>query len=831
LLLNQAYQRPQPRDKIRNIALGILISIALGATVSIQQSEQISKVLERNPQLSLLNGVYQNTSTQIRDSKLSSYIQGAVNDSLNNSSDHSLHSIEIEKLLLTDELRSAFSSATVNFLLSFDFTSIHNTLDLSQGFGGATHFLADKVGAIDCVRIDSGHASLSAKRCSAFGNINYISEDIARLNLPEKHYDLILISQLEALNLSKTEHLLLFRRLNNALTEKGVMVASVKNRNRLNKWMSQGSNSIAYHDLYRNECDTDYSETELESAVSAAGFAQSEVYASFSSPGSIKNLFSKAYLTLNPHALNHFNRLGGIDNDRLNEYLLFKNMLSEGRCIFSSASRFLLIAGASEGSRRRLYDNDFAHYSGLGRKPQWRATTECKSGSGIVKKTLVHKHYKSADQDPQPPILLNQVIEPQNFQSGPLLLDKWISALLDANPVDSFNTQVSIYAKWLRTIETEVGFQARAYDLLPFNIIVDQQGHFNSIDPEWVIDADYDAEFIIFRALFWFAFENKALVKPLAKQSGASTIALFILKFMDSVEELNELNKYVEMEEVIQRQIGQHFRNKSVEYALLQTFDGEPAPKRLKPVCQISWSDDAGIVDEHNSVFLVWKSHNQTQTLCVEGPPVLGEKDVLRIDPIADMGIFGFSSMRLLAQDNTVLWELKSSSEIANASQGLNVQPVLEADQNIGHFIALNDDPHFLFDLKTIPHWQDTSKIELTLSLIHNQYYDNALSSLSHGLSEQNVALGKQIGVLDSKQAEIQYLSSKLANIDQHRQALQAGLHQAKIDHEEHNKNLNDALNLQIERNQQLERDPIIKTVLRCKRLLNRVAAKIIPSR
>ncbi len=99
------------------------------------QSEKHSPLLELNPQLNLAGGVYQNTQTQIRDSRLSSYIQGAVNDSLDNAKDHSLYSIDIEKLLLTDELRSAFSPAPTNFLLSFDFSGINKTLDLTQGFG------------------------------------------------------------------------------------------------------------------------------------------------------------------------------------------------------------------------------------------------------------------------------------------------------------------------------------------------------------------------------------------------------------------------------------------------------------------------------------------------------------------------------------------------------------------------------------------------------------------------------------------------------------------------------------------------------------------------
>ena len=410
-----------------------------------------------------------------------------------------------------------------------------------------------------------------------------------------------------------------------------------------------------------------------------------------------------------------------------------------------------------------------------------------------------------------------------------MLLDQWLSALLQPNPVSALKAEVAEYANWLKTFEKEPDFCARAYDVLPFNIIVDSQGQFKTIDPEWVIDTEFDADFILFRALFWFAFENKALMRELAKQSGASTIGLFVLQFMDNLANISELVQYVEMEEIIQRQIGQSFRNKSVEYALLQTFDGEPLVERLQPACQISWRDDAGIVDEHNSVFMLWKASVQEQVLSSKAPSVVSGKNILRVDPIATMGIFQFSSIRLFTEDRTLVWELKSAAEIIEASEGLNVSAIrsVEDEDNVSHFIALNEDPHFLFDLKRVSNWQRISKIEITFALIHNQYYDDALAALSGALSEQNVALGRQIGVLDSKQAEIEYLSSKLKNIDQHRQALQAGMHQAQQAHAEHHKNLSESLNAQTARNQRLENDPLIRTVLRAKRALSWLLRKL----
>ena len=122
-----------------------------------------------NPQLSLASGVYQNTSTQIRESLLSNYIKLAVNDVYHSVADLSLFSIEIEKLLLTDELRAALSPSPANYLLSFNFDSVEHALDLTQDFGGVSHFLADKVSALDSVKVDLGQAKYGV--ISGYNNI------------------------------------------------------------------------------------------------------------------------------------------------------------------------------------------------------------------------------------------------------------------------------------------------------------------------------------------------------------------------------------------------------------------------------------------------------------------------------------------------------------------------------------------------------------------------------------------------------------------------------------------------------------------------------------
>jgi hypothetical protein len=795
-----------------------------------QQAEAPLGLIELNPQLSLASGVYQNTDTQIRDSHLSSYIQGAVNDSYDNANDLSLFSIDIEKLLLTDELRAALSPSPVNFLLSFNFDNIEHCLDLTQDFGGVSHFLADKVSSLESIKIDLGRATLAAKRCAEFSNIKIISEELSQLSFADQGYDLIIVSQLEDLDLCKQGQAALMKTLHLALKKTGRLVVNARNRERLNKWTSPGSDVTAYRELYENEVATDFSESELDSALKTAGFLHWDSYASFSQSRSISNLLSKQYLSSNAHALNHFNRLGGIGNASINEYLLFKNLQQERGDVFDLATRFVIIASASATRSQQLCNSDFAHFSGTGRKPQWRTTTQCAEGSKQVTKTPVHPGFKASDSsNSNAKVSLSQNIDVQDFHSGTLLLDQWLSALLTESPASALKELVTEYSLWLSEFEQKGNLSAQAYDILPFNIIVDESEktrNFNVIDPEWVIDTEISVDFVLFRALFWFAFENKTLLKELAKQTGLSTISLFVLHYMENLNSHIELADLVTMEEDIQRQIGMNFRNKSIENALLQTFDGEPAVAQpLQPACQVSWSDNAGIVDEHNSVFVTWKASSQEQVLSSTAPSYVENKKLLRVDPIASMGIFKFSSVKLLSKGNTPVWQLNSAAEIAKVSQGLNISVSEDSNQE-AYFTALNEDPHFLFDLDGVSNLATIESMEVTFALLHNQYYDASLATLSNAVSEQNVALFRQVGVLDTKQAEIEYLSSKLENIDQHRQALQAGLHQAQTAHQEHSKNLTQALEAQAERIRQLEGNVFIRALFRAKRLASRLLGR-----
>ena len=740
-------------------------------------------LLAANPQLVFANGVYQDTESQVRETSLSHYVRTFARDIFTSADELSLFSIELETLATTDELRQAFSPAPYNFLLALELDEkLSNVLDLSQDLGGVSHYLSSKAVLVDSVKIDIGRANLAAQRCENLKNIQHISEDLAALKFPEHHYDLIILSNLSDLELNRNELPEFLQRLSHSLSKEGCLVFVNENKNRLDKWLSKGPHQIPYQDLYCDSSPINLDHTELMQLLYDSEIAHANYFASFSSANKISNLFAQDYLLNNSNAVNHFNRIGASDNDELNEYLLFKN-LPDQHSYFTSASRYIVIAGSNLASVNALCQNNFTHFPGTGRKAQWRTVTASKRGTNQVSKTPIldeDSRFKLLTESKSEPTLVQDLAIKQ-FHQGPLLLDQWLQKALH-NDVPGLGVLIKEYATWLQALEQQDSFTDTAYDLLPFNIIVDEDKRdrqFKIIDSEWQLKAQYGADFVLFRALFWFAFENRAILKPFANTTKLTSIGLFICHFMDGINAVRDLQEFVELEENIQRQISHNFRKKSVDFALNQLFNSDGLIVQSKqPACQITWGNSDQVFDEANSVFLNWSKSSQNQLLSTE---LLASDHlaVLRVDPIASTGIFQFSTITLRDKGQKIIWQLENIDDIIRNSTQHNLSIVVNKKQT-NSFIALNEDPHFLFDLSSVSNLGKTANIELSFALIHDENYDNALSTLSHIVDEQNSALVEQANGINEKLAQVEVLQAELNHVRSHRAQIKSTLHETQ---------------------------------------------------
>ncbi|MFT5135853.1 MAG: glycosyltransferase involved in cell wall biosynthesis [Arenicella sp.] len=793
-----------------------------------------SKLLELNPQLGLLNDIYQDTSNVFRESMLSNYIQIAVTDVFTAAKDKSLFSLDVETRLQTDELRTVLAANRHNYLLSLNLKGINHALDLSEDMGGVAHFLSDHVNTVDAVKIDCGRTRLAVQRCANKQNICHISHDLEKLVLPTKHYDLIVIAELEALGLKKDDQIPLLAKLQASLSDSGVLIINVRNRERISKWLDSANNlnpeSIAYQDLYSTDFELEFDRKELLDTLASANFSTLDFNATLSQGDRCQNLFSEDYLCSNLNAKNHYYRLGAIENSQINEYLLFKNLDDNRQRVFDRASRFIVFAGSSTSHTRRIYNNDFSHYPGTGRKPQWRALTQRSRSAGQVSKTAVYPDYKVTAPEAGLAATVSQDLSPQVFYKGRLLIEDWIQAVFEKNH-PQLRELIVEYSEYLHDLAKQDNFTKIAYDLLPFNIVLNERGgarQYQLIDTEWSIEGDFGADFVVFRALFWFAFENKALLKGFAEHNNISSIASFVAQYLPAAGYVEELQKMVELEESLQSQIGNDFRAKSVEHALLQSFDGQSQTRDSALQCQVLWGNADGVMDLESAVFCDWEANDSIQTLSIDLPKYTASKPFLRIDPIDGRGIFSISSLALVDAKNKPIHKLETL-EAVKLKASCNNAKVTKTG-----FVALNADPHLVFDMQSVPQIETATSLVVEIALLHDDHYDTALSTLSDAVGDQNRALLRNQNTLNEYRSELEFTKLRLAEAIEHRSDLNS-MYQ-ELDQKKRQQlhtlnlrviNLSDQLNAQLGRNQEMEAFLMTRPSTRAKRFAARTLARL----
>ena len=730
------------------------------------------KLLESNAQLKLDGNYYRDTTILERESALSSYLQTKVPDFLDEVADKSLFSLDIEAAADTNELRAAFSLSQFRFLQAFDYSQVSNALDLSEDLGGVAHYLSTQVDSVESIKIDSGAAYLSAHRCAREKNICFVSEDLNKISFPKKRYDLIVLGQLEALKLSIKGLNALLKKLKAALSENGVLVVNAINQQRISKWFDADSitpDSADFTDLYQYESNSDkvveQNRKQLRDTLLDCQFSTVEFHSNFSKGVNCHNLFSEDYLVGHRNVLNHFYRLGSISNPQINEYLLYRKFIKENKNLVDMANRYLVIAGNGYQHTRQLYNNDFSHFPGGGRQAQWRTiTSRSRAAHEVIKKPV----YPGVDPATR---LLTQNLEAHPFHTGRILVGDWLQAILE-NDHTQFTQLVEEYYDWLTELESTKDFDKIAYDLLPFNIVVDDtndQRNFKTIDTEWQLNAPFSADFVLFRALFWFAFQNKPLLKAYRTPNDVYSIGMFVVNHMPNANQVNDLHEFVKLEERIQADIDHSFRANAVNHALFQSFDDEVKASETPLRLQVFWGNDGGVMDMQNSVVTDWQKSTALQTVEVELPPYSASRPVLRIDPMMTSGAFRFTRLALRNKAGEIIWELNSAAEI-NRMAELFGTSVSGDEHDI--FIALNDDPNLRFDLKDVKMISNASHLCAELAWVWGDNYSAAIATLSQAVSAQSSALISQTFRMNEYLADIKFQQARINDLLSHKETM-----------------------------------------------------------
>ena len=516
------------------------------------------RLIELNKELGLRNGFYQNLNDLYRDALMHESLEQAISSIFSDVADKSLFSKELELSTYNLKPNSILSSSQFQFLHALNFNGINTVLDISEDTGGVAHYIADKVGQIESLKIDPARARLAVNRCSNNPNVAHISEDLDTLNVPENHYDLIILGQVEALNLSETQLALFLKKLQASLSPTGVLIANVFNSGRLNQWfdakgvISEGR-SAAFSDLYHCAETTSHcqqlSRKELRNMVLQGNFPHQEIHANFSQEKECQALFSENYLTAAVNGINHFYQLNFINNANINEYLLAQSLTQDKINLTDSATRFIVFAGNNKTSLHAFYNNDFSYFPDPGINRAFQTISHRPRSAQKVERRLAY-YTEPANR------LATLNLDTNSFFKGPILAGEWLNAVLDNAP-EKFRKLTLEYSDYLHQLSLTSDFQKKAYNAVPSNIILNARGErsFHLANAKWQINPTLSAEFILFKALLDFAKDNESIVRPYALNNDLATMGLFILNYMPTVFQLEELNTFISLETDIQSDI------------------------------------------------------------------------------------------------------------------------------------------------------------------------------------------------------------------------------------------------------------------------------------
>ena len=533
------------------------------------------RLLELNQALGLKNGFHQNVYDRYRDASISHSVEDAISSIFSLVEDKSLFSAELEVAAESLEQPGLLSIYQFQYLQSFDYSGINTVLDLSEDTGGVAHFVADKVGQIESIKIDPALARLAVNRCSNNHNVVHISEDLSKLSFPENHYDLIILGQVEELGLSKTQLAKLLTELQKSLSPQGILVASIFNSERLSRWFNpeplSSEQKPPFADLYhapdeQSVCK-ELNRKELRDLFLSAYFPHIEIHANFSKLKNCQALLSENFLTASVNSANHFYHSNFIDNPDINEHLIAKGLIADKQNLSDVATRFVAIIGNTKNAIDSFYRNDFSYFADPILAKHHQTISHRPRSALTVQRRLIN----SADTSSSDFVSLN--LAPSPYFKGSLLAGEWLEAIYLGDS-ERFSELVIEYLDHLTELSTKEDFQKLAYNVLPSNIILNVRGDrgFNVANSKWQIGAELSPSFILFKALLDFAQNNYSVLQPFAIQNDLATVGLFIIQHMPNVFRLAELKAFIDLEEKIQTDILADYNSGDIEHFTNQAF-------------------------------------------------------------------------------------------------------------------------------------------------------------------------------------------------------------------------------------------------------------------
>ena len=718
---------------------------------------QSSTIIKLNPNLSLYDGFYTPPKDEDAAIEFVNAEEDHVVGSVSALDDSSSFSPEFEAYIGDGKRLSVLKPQALE---AFDFSDIDSVLELSNDFGNLARYLAEKCDTIDSIKTSKNAARAAAYRCSDITNACVVQAPPLSINLEQEKYDLVLVSDIESMTHSQRDAELLLNKLLTCMRSNAILLLTCQNPRPVSAWFG-ADKDLPYSGLYGLR-ENKLGHKVFADVLGQFGFGAVNQYCVLPSSDNPRTLLSREYLQDNPSALNHFYSSGLVGKSVANEYLLFSE-LAKHQDLFDVCDSHIFIACKEQQRATQFYNADFAHYSSPGRQQQWRTVTVKPKGREAVTKRLLiaSEHENEAGQrvaNTESGLQVVQNLADQGYQSGQSLAGLWLESLVHGDDSSEFEQLIISYHAWL--IDNQGELAAALYDVLPFNLIVSDKGEYQVIDPEWEVEEACSPEFVLFRALFWFGFHNRHLLRGVGVENGLFSLQDFVEFGLKNCGYSNsDLARFIQTETQIQSVIERQFNQDAIDETLRLAIAGQAEDKLTapQPKAQVFWYNDGEGFDIANSVTLKTTKSNEFETLEFSVAGIDTGRNTLRVDPIDCDGFFKVASVQIADQDGVEIWAIRGERNVAQACDKVNIS---YAESHLGSVcIALNADPQLIFSLPDSELAKNAAVIRLELSYNRSIDYTLAMEQLGHDSLLQQQFIASQRSELESLKAKYSELN------------------------------------------------------------------------
>lgn len=517
-------------------------------------------------------------------------VEDIIKEIIVNSDDRSALSVELENKIFNWASEYHLSSQRANLFRFLNLEKVTSILELGCGCGANTRFLGESGINIDAVEGSDRRAQICRDRCEDLENINVICSNFNDLTYPENSYDCVsLIGVLEYAKKynegsENDEHAVteILLKAKTTLKEKGLLIISIENRMGLKYWLGASEDHLGkpYTGIYGypgNSGVKTYTKQEWERILNHIGFKFYRFCYPFPDYKLPRIMVTDTFLKNDPYAYSLLYRIASRDYDRIwhpeaNEFFMWKSLCESGD-VENFSNSFFIIASTSPESLDSLLPYDFMQFPDSGRKQEYRRITYKPRGSSYVYKEPLTAH---SDSHINGKVIEQNSRKRSEYLKGELLSSIWLSSLEEKSDDKIFFRLVQEYFSYLKKHINSSEKNCKYLDLLPSNIIVDEENKFHIIDQEWIIREKVSPEFIFFRALLWFTVHNKYVISKFVEVFKVNTVNDFIKNCFEAVSiDYDGLKSFLTLEEKIHDGITRGFASGQFEKMLFEPLEYE----------------------------------------------------------------------------------------------------------------------------------------------------------------------------------------------------------------------------------------------------------------